>query len=264
MSAGTSFEKYQGIGNDFIIVERAESFDEERVRHVCDRHFGVGADGILVVGPGRTAGARASMIVQNADGSRPEMCGNGLRCVALHLARAAGVDRAEYIVDTDSGPKRCVVEREADAGRVLIDLGRAEPLPDFRTEIDGKAFSFRRIVTGNPHAIFLEGMFAVGDIDRIGPEVSRQIPGGANVEFVRANGPRSFDVVVWERGVGRTLACGTGAAATAAALAIAGRAPFGAPIEICLPGGPLEVTVEEGSLALTLRGPADYVFSGQF
>jgi diaminopimelate epimerase len=203
------------------------------------------------------------MIVQNADGSRPEMCGNGLRCVALHLARRDGTERSEYVVDTDSGPKRCVVERQGDRGTVRIELGRASALGEYRTEFEGEPFTFARVSTGNPHAISLAGLRDTAFVDRLGPHVSGQIAGGTNVEFVKSLGARSFEVVVWERGVGRTLACGTGAAATAAALALAGRAPFGEPIEVRLPGGPLEVTVARGSLELELRGPAAYVFSGR-
>jgi diaminopimelate epimerase len=263
MSGELSFDKYEGIGNDFVIVEQASPLPEGRVTALCDRHFGVGGDGVLVVAPGQSRGARATMIVQNADGSRPEMCGNGLRCVALHLARADGAERAEYVIDTDSGPKLCLVERQGRAGHVRIDLGRAERAGEHRFDFDGKALTFQRISTGNPHAISLEGLLPIAAIDRIGPAVSAQIPGGTNVEFVRDAGPRAFEVIVWERGVGRTLACGTGAGATAAALALAGRAPFGEPIEIRLPGGPLEVTVAEGSLELQLRGPATHVFAGR-
>ena len=263
MVGDLSFDKYEGLGNDFVIVEQASPLAESRVSALCDRHFGVGGDGVLVVAPGRSGGARASMIVQNADGSRPEMCGNGLRCVALHLARADGVERAEYLVDTDSGPKLCLVERQGRGALVRIDLGRAEPAGEHRLEFEGRPFTFVRISTGNPHAISLDGLLPEGTIDRLGPAVSGQIPGGSNVEFVRDLGPRAFEVVVWERGVGRTLACGTGAGATAAALALAGRAPFGEPLEIRLPGGPLQVTVAPGTLELQLRGPAVHVFAGR-
>jgi diaminopimelate epimerase len=256
------FDKYEGLGNDFIVVEADRPLAPDRVTRLCDRHFGIGADGVLVVSRGVSAGSRATMIVQNADGSRPEMCGNGLRSVALHLARHDTVDRADYVVDTDAGRRRCVVERHGDTATVDIDMGRAEPQDDHTAELDGRAFSFRRVSMGNPHAICLDGLLDAAFVDRLAPSVSAGIPGGTNVEFVGQRGSTSFDVIVWERGVGRTLACGTGAAATAAALAIAGRAPFGEPIEIWLPGGPLEVSVAEGTLEVRLRGPARRVFSG--
>jgi diaminopimelate epimerase len=203
------------------------------------------------------------MIVENADGSRPEMCGNGLRCVALHLARRDAVGRAEYVVDTDAGPRRCAVERDGDRASVQIDMGKAAELGEHRAVLDGKEYVFSRISVGNPHAISLSGIPPIETIDRVGPEVSRAIAGGTNVEFVAAAGPRAFEVVVWERGVGRTLACGTGAVATAAALGLSRQAPLGEPLEIRLPGGPLEVSVAAGTLETRLRGPARRVFSGE-
>src|SRR5215475_8911226 len=130
------FDKYEGLGNDFIVVD-GPGFTKERTVALCDRHFGVGADGVLSVCEGRSPGARATMIVHNADGSRPEMCGNGLRCVALHLARRDGLDRAEYTVDTDAGPKHCAVVRDGSGGQVLIDLGNAVALGEFRTTHGG-------------------------------------------------------------------------------------------------------------------------------
>jgi diaminopimelate epimerase len=191
------------------------------------------------------------------------MCGNGLRAVALHLARHDRLDRVEYFIDTDAGQRRCVVERHGDAATVAIDMGRAAPEGECRAQFEGREFSFLRVSMGNPHAICLDGTEKAAFVDRLAPSVSAQVPGGTNVEFVGQRGPTSFEVIVWERGVGRTLACGTGAAATAAALAVAGRAPFGEPLEIRLPGGPLEVSVAEGTLEVRLRGPATRVFSGE-
>lgn len=263
MADSLRFDKYEGLGNDFIVVDAEAPLAEERVSRLCDRHFGIGADGVLVVSRPLTAGARATMTVQNADGSRPEMCGNGLRCVALHLAIADGLDAAEYVVDTDAGPRRCVLERRGGVASVSTEMGPGEPETGCTAELDGKQFSFVRVSMGNPHAISLAGMLDPAAVDRLGPLVSGGIEGGSNVEFVSESGPTSFDVIVWERGVGRTLACGTGAAATAVALACAGRAPFGQPLQIRLPGGPLEVSVTEGTLEVSLRGPARRVFSGE-
>jgi diaminopimelate epimerase len=183
--------------------------------------------------------------------------------VALHLARLDGVDSAEYTVDTDAGPRRCVVARDGSTAQVLIDLGKAEQQGEYRTEQDGQEYRFTRISMGNPHAVWFGGVLRGADADRVGAAVSGQLEGGSNVEFVAQRGPRAVDVVVWERGVGRTLACGTGAGATAAALALAGKVPFGEPIDVRLPGGPLEVWVDEKSLAVRLRGPARWVFGGE-
>lgn len=264
-----TFQKYQGLGNDFIVVrqEDPEAFDWRSVQRLCDRHFGVGGDGVLLVSPPVTAEARARMIVLNADGSRPEMCGNGLRCVALHLCRLEGRGREEFVVDTDAGPRVCIVEREAGSppsAWVTTGLGRARLEGELALESDGQTYRFTRVSVGNPHAIRFGPPERLEHIDVLGPRVSDQVSGGLNVEFATARGERSIDVVVWERGVGRTLACGTGAGATAVAAAVAGTAPFDAPITIGLPGGSLEARVAEGSLEVELRGPAKWVFSGEW
>lgn len=256
------FSKYEGLGNDFIVVEAEDTLPRDEVIRLCDRHFGIGADGVLVVASG-ASGSRARMIVQNADGSRPEMCGNGLRCVALHLSRRDGVSSTAYMIDTDAGQRHCIVERDGRLGTVLIDLGRAKQGGTERARIDASEYVFTQVSIGNPHAIAFGDIPEPAEVDRIGPVVSSQVPGGTNVEFVARRGAQAFELVVWERGVGRTLACGTGAGATAAALAFAGHAPFDAPIEIRLPGGALDLWVASGSHEVKLRGPARWVFDGK-
>lgn len=263
--ARLGFEKYQGLGNDFLVVDAASDalFDAAEVRRLCDRHFGVGGDGVLLVAPADTPGARARMIVLNSDGSRPEGCGNGLRCVALHLARADAVTQGEYVIDTDAGPRSAKVERDGAEALITVTMGRGQVEGELEVPFRGRDLRFARVSMGNPHAIAFETGYDEAALDELGPDVSGRIAGGSNVELVTPRGERSFDLIVWERGVGRTLACGTGAAATAVAAALAGRAPFDRPLELRLPGGPLEVTVQEGSLEVTLRGPARHVFSGE-
>src|SRR4051812_47456533 len=114
------FSKYEGLGNDFLVVDAASDalLRAAEVARLCDRHFGVGGDGVLLVAPADSAEARAKMVVLNADGSRPEMCGNGLRCVALHLARRDGADDVSYSVETDAGPKLVRVARRGDEAAV--------------------------------------------------------------------------------------------------------------------------------------------------
>ncbi len=265
------FEKYQGLGNDFIVVrtDAPETFGIELARSLCDRHFGIGADGVLLVSPARGE-ARARMTVLNADGSRPEMCGNGLRCVALDLARedlAQGASelRREFVVETDAGPRPCQVELDASrrSGLVNTGMGRGRAEGHVEADVDGESYAFERYSMGNPHAIRFGEPEPFERVDRIGPLVSGKLSGGSNVEFVVQKGPRELEVVVWERGVGRTLACGTGAAATAVAAAVSGRAPFDEPISVRLPGGPLEIRVAKGTLDVELRGPAVWVFGGE-
>lgn len=258
------FDKYEGLGNDFVVVEAtdADALSPSRVSALCDRHFGIGGDGVLLVLPASSPSARARMIVINADGSRPEMCGNGLRCVALHLARVDAADRVDYDVETDAGVLPCRVEREGDEAWVSTVLGHAELLGSY-CHPGAKTYEFTRISVGNPHAVIFGAGCAPELVDEVGAQVCAAIHGGANVEFVEQHGPTQLRVVVWERGVGRTLACGTGAAAVAVAATSSGRSPFDTPIELVLPGGPLQAVVEAGTLRVTLRGPARRVFSGE-
>jgi diaminopimelate epimerase len=259
------FGKYEGIGNDFLVVEAdsEQALAPEQARKLCDRHFGVGGDGVLLSVPPVTPGAHGRMVVLNADGSRPEGCGNGLRCVALSLARKAGQARAELIIDTDAGPRTALVEARGDGADVTVSMGKATREGEVRALHRGEELTFQRVSLGNPHAIVFDVGCTEQELDELGPRVSKSLAGGSNVEIVRATGPAAFDVLVWERGVGRTLACGTGAAAVAALAALSERAPYDAPVLLRLPGGPLELIVSRQDLSVSLRGPARFVFSGE-
>jgi diaminopimelate epimerase len=259
------FHKYEGIGNDFVLIdgESAALVDPAGARRLCDRHFGIGADGVLLVTSATSAAASARMIIFNADGSRAEMCGNGLRCVALHLARIREESRAEFVVDTDTGPLECDVDRDGDVAHVLIGLGAGSFVGDHTAQFDGKAVQFLRVSMGNPHAVTFGTQYTAAEIDHFAPQLSATFPEGSNVEFANVIDPHTIELVVWERGVGRTLACGTGAAATVVAAAVRQRVPFGEKIEVRLPGGPLQIAVQEEGLGVELRGPARRVFSGE-
>jgi diaminopimelate epimerase len=254
------FEKWEGLGNDFVLLDlddASTSIGPDVARVLCDRRFGIGADGVLVVD---RRGPLPRMIVWNADGSRPEMCGNGLRCVAAHLA--AGSADAELTIATDAGEKSSIVTA-AGASRfdVTVEMGIARARGEIAFTVDGREHRFLDVDVGNPHAITFADYDAAA-IDRVGPAVAVAPPGGTNVEFCRALADR-IDVVVWERGVGRTLACGTGACAVAAAACNTGRAAFDAPLRVVLPGGELLITVTSGTGALRMRGPARHVFTGE-
>lgn len=257
------FEKYHGQGNDFVVVdvEDIDAIAPSAVVSICDRHFGVGADGVLLVSPASDALAR--MTVLNADGSRPEMCGNGLRCVARHLVEKRGAPPA-FDVATDAGLRRCEVSKAGDGEiSVAISLGRGMPYGQATYEHGGKTYAFDLVSMGNPHAILFDSPFDIPAIDVIGPAVSAGQPAGANVEFVRQTAPDVLDVIVWERGVGRTMACGTGAGGVVVAAARRGLVAWNAPIQVVLPGGPLVVTVERETLHVTKRGIVHHVFSGE-
>jgi diaminopimelate epimerase len=258
------FQKYHGIGNDFLIIETTSPKDISvaRAMELCDRHFGVGGDGVLIVSPADDESARARMTVINADGSRPEMCGNGLRCVALYLAQKDGEEEASFVVQTDAGPLRCDVERQGTRGLVGTEIGQGKDLGTWSYQHEGAPFEFRRLSTGNPHAVCFRGPIADAALDQLGSGVSANIVGGANVEIATMTSPVAIQVAVWERGVGRTLACGTGAAAVAIAATWNKLSPIDTPIEVRLPGGPLMITVSKDSSAY-LRGPAEWIYSGE-
>jgi diaminopimelate epimerase len=258
------FVKYEGLGNDFVVVETPGLMSADRARRICDRRRGVGADGVLSVLPaGGAAGtaAVAAMHVFNSDGSVAAMCGNGLRCVARHLAETRGLPDA-FVVETGAGPKRCRVER-GGAGDVLaveIDMGPAEVQGEQAFEVAGERLVALRVSMGNPHAVFFDRATRER-ASAIGPLVERAVPGGVNAGFAS---PRDggLDLVVWERGAGLTEACGTGACAAAVAAVKAGVAAPGRRLEVRLPGGALEITVGADLRDVAMRGPAVRVFDG--
>jgi diaminopimelate epimerase len=285
------FTKVQGLGNDFVVVDlrggdtrEPSPQDPELVRKICDRHFGVGADGVLAILPGTDGDAR--MRVLNADGSEAEMCGNGIRCVAKVLYESdPSLRRPVLKIDTGAGLLAC--EMTATGGHVdsvTVEMGRPRftrdevPLsPGGGTRAtretitaNGRAFQFTAVSMGNPHAV----IFVDGDEDlrvlaeTYGPalEVAPTFPRRTNVEFarVRKDGDATeIDLVVWERGCGITLACGTGACATAVAAAVEERLPRGREIRVHLPGGPLGITVALDDSGVRMRGPATTVFRSE-
>jgi len=247
------FEKWEGLGNDFIVA-RSEVTPNRAVA-LCDRRRGIGGDGVLALLGDDATGWR--MVVLNADGSRPEMCGNGLRCVVGHLALRDGLDRGELAIETDAGTRRCRYTRR---GEGLYDVEAMMGQATVGTPFDFAGHRFLPVEVGNPHAVaFVERGDSI--LDEVGPALERDTEGGVNVELCAQTDPRRIDAVVWERGVGRTLACGTGACAVAAAAAHERRVPHSEAVEIVLPGGPLSIVVEDaGNVRMT--GPARRVFSG--
>ena len=258
----TEFDKWEGLGNDFVLVEVDDpgAFSDSSVEAICDRRRGVGADGVLLIG--MRPGDDPRMVVYNADGSRPEMCGNGLRCVVAWLASRQGRERGEVSVITDAGVRRCSFERiEEGLFSVTADMGVAVIGEQLEVSDGARPHQFTLVDVGNPHAV----SFAPADdeaLDRLGPTVDRLRPGGSNVELCRLEAGR-IEVAVWERGVGRTQACGTGACAAAAAACSAGQVPFDQPVEVVLPGGVLTITVASADRRVLMKGPARRVFSGE-
>jgi diaminopimelate epimerase len=255
------FVKYQGLGNDFVLVE-GPLMDAARAARLCDRRRGVGGDGVLTVLPPRTRGAAATMHIYNSDGSVAAMCGNGIRCVARHLAEARGID-GDLVIDTDAGPRRCTVHRGPGGAveAISVEMGpaRIEGEQDFT--VGGERLHALRVSMGNPHAVLFDAPTRQR-AGQLGPAIERAVAGGVNVGLARP-GPTGIDLVVWERGAGLTDACGTGACAAAVASARAGLVPTGAPVEVRLPGGPLAITVGPDLTRVTMRGPAERAFEGE-
>lgn len=254
------FWKYQGLGNDFIVVE-GPLMSADRARLLCDRRRGIGGDGVLTVLPPRSEGAAAYMHIFNSDGSVAAMCGNGIRCVARHLADATGAF-GDLVVDTDAGPKRCRIERDASGAvaAVTVEMGpaRVEGEQDF--SVDGEQLHAFRISMGNPHAVFF-GQSSIERARALGRAIEAAVPGGVNAGFASVRGA-TIDLVVWERGAGLTEACGTGACAAAVAAVRTGQISAEVPIEVRLPGGALTITVGEDLARVSMRGPAERVFAG--
>jgi diaminopimelate epimerase len=254
------FAKWQGTGNHHLVVERDAwplPITAERARRILDPAFGVGGDGILEISDD---GGTPRMTVWNPDGSQAESCGNGIRIVARYL-RAAGRLPGDGRILTGGGPVRV---RTLDDGRVAVDMGAARfPSGEGRDKlrVNGSVLELAEVSMGNPHAVIEHP--APGDVVRtLGPEieVDPRFPNRTNVEFVRAEGPSKLTMRVWERGVGETLACGTGACAAAVAgVRLGGLA---SPVTVHLAGGDLEIAVGD-DLEVTMTGPAEELYRGE-
>ena len=266
---GAHFIKMQGLGNDFVVFDgrtASVALDPARLRAIADRRSGVGCDQIIVIGPGAD-GADAGMEIRNADGSFAEACGNGARCIALLLMDESGRDRVT--IDTAAGAIEC---RRAGDGLIVVDMGPARlewrDIPLAREmdtlELDlgypdlGPAVA---VGMGNPHAVhFVDDAEAV-DVAGLGPRIEKHdlFPARTNVEFAEVTGRDRIRLRVWERGVGITLACGTGACATA--VAAARRGLTGRCVEIALDGGDLHIEWRDDGHVL-MTGPAGISFRG--
>jgi diaminopimelate epimerase len=239
------FTKMQGLGNDFVVLEGPEQLSAEDVNSLCDRRFGVGADGVLVV----TRGDPIRMEYWNADGSSAEMCGNGLRCVARYAYDKGWAPDRNFGIQTPVGMRGVRVMGD----RVEAEMGRPNLVG--RRSIGG--IDFELVDMGNPHAVTFVDDPADSDVAGIGPAVQDDFPNGSNVEFASLDGS-GVSMRVWERGVGETLACGTGIAA-AAAVAME-RFGLDNPVEVSVPGGQAQVDLRDG--VAWIIGPAEYSFRG--
>ncbi len=274
------FAKYHGLGNDFILIDNRESkapvVTSEQAVKLCDRHFGIGADGVILALPGQQ-GTDYTMRIFNADGSEPEMCGNGIRCLARFLADLEGKSSqiVQYRIHTLAGTITPQVESD---GQVRVDMGEprllAAEIPttlsldnqkviDNPIEVAGQSWSVTCVNMGNPHCItFVEDVAAV-PLETIGPQFEHHpaFPQRTNTEFIQVVRPNYLKMRVWERGAGATLACGTGACAALVAGVLTRRCDHTALVE--LPGGPLEIEWSTVNQRLYMTGPAECAFTGR-
>ena len=277
------FYKYEGLKNDFVIFDLRNVEDEGLLRaaldinlhrKLCQRHSGIGADGILVLERSQDPKLLGRMVITNSDGSRPEMCGNGIRCVAQFLFDNAEITKGDrFGVVSDAGTKEIIL---TDQG-VRVDMGVARPLlgprgqrlwgslsdwvPDETASYKGAQWA---VDMGNPHLV----LRSATDFKRIqneGPAWGRHpfFVQGVNVGFSEQTGPHQIKLMVWERGAGATWACGTGACA--AAVAWFDAESWNRPVTVNLPGGTLTIEVhrkEDGAFQVFMIGPARQVYSG--
>ncbi len=282
-----NFTKVQGAGNDFVLVEASEtSLDWSQMAvAMCDRHFGIGADGLLVLLPPSHL-ADFQMHIFNPDGSEAEACGNGLRCLAKYVIDMglANTGAQEISVETVAGIRRVKIYRTmGELARLQVGMGEpkfgAKDIPvviepkerdlvdiksilSHHVSIGGRELLLNFVSMGNPHAIyFWQHPVSNFPLSQLGSEVEqhKMFPNRVNFEVANVINRRQIEARVWERGVGETLACGTGACAVAAAAQLLGY--IGNKVNIKLPGGTLEVEWDKVGEVL-LGGPAEIVFTG--
>ncbi len=276
------FTKMQGLGNDYVYVS---CFDEQvdnpssLARLVSDRHFGIGSDGLILIRPSVQADFFMEMF--NADGSRSEMCGNGIRCVAKYVYDK-GLTRSKEISIISGGQIKYLTlytGRDGMVEEVRVDMGAPILTPkeipvalptegdeavNVPIEVDGQKYFMTCVSMGNPHAVVFMDDVEHLDIEKIGPKFENHsyFPKRVNTEFVQVVDDSHVIMRVWERGTGETLACGTGACATAVACALNGKT--GNKTEVKLLGGKLQIEWDREKNTVLMTGPAAFVFEGEW
>ena len=273
------FTKMHGLGNDYVYVncfEETVEHPEKVAVFVSDRHFGIGSDGLILIKPSKVADFEMAMY--NADGSRGEMCGNGIRCVAKYVYDFGLTDKTEITVETLAGVKTLQLE-VADHKVTLVRVDMGSPILDAAKvpvtfpekqminepmEVDGKIYPVTCISMGNPHCVtFMDQDIRQLDLEKIGPKFENHetFPKRTNTEFANVIDKTHIRMRVWERGSGETLACGTGACATAVAAILNGLTED--TVELELLGGKLIISYDRTEDKVYMTGPATVVFSGE-
>lgn len=273
------FTKMQGIGNDYVYVNCFEETvaDPERVSEIIsDRHFGIGADGLVLIMPSDKADFRMRMF--NADGSEGNMCGNATRCIGKFVYDNRLTDKTSITLETRSGIKKLTLYPENGRVKtVLVDMGKAVLKPadipmnvsgdtfiNKPITVDGKEVFITAVSMGNPHAVTYVDDVDSLELEKIGPSFENHplFPERVNTEFIKILDESTMQMRVWERGSGETWACGTGACAATAASVLNGYFPHDKEITVKLRGGDLFITYKSDGTVL-MRGPAETVFTGE-
>ncbi len=271
------FTKYHGLGNDFILIDNRDQpephLTSEQAVKVCDRHRGVGADGIIFLLPAQ-GNTDYAMRIFNSDGSEPEMCGNGIRCLARFIAELETTETASYRIHTLGG---IITPQLKPDSQVTVDMGQprlqaasipttlaqaGEEVIDQPLSVAEQSWLVTCVSMGNPHCItFVEDAAAIA-LETLGPQFEHHssFPQRTNTEFIQIIQPNYLKMRVWERGAGATLACGTGACAALVAGVLTQRCQERATVE--LPGGPLEIEWLAPTQPVYMTGPAEKIFSG--
>jgi diaminopimelate epimerase len=269
------FSKMHGAGNDFVIVDRrglAEPLAPAFAARLADRHFGVGCDQVITIETPAKSESLARYGIWNTDGSPARQCGNGARCVAAWLQRD-GVAATSFRLESPSG----VVDARLDAGAVSIAMGVPDfspaaiplrhgtaPADPYQLDFARERLYFGAVSMGNPHAVLEVNDVDAADVAHVGPmlQLHPLFPDSCNVGFAQVIAPDRIRLRVYERGVGETLACGSGACAAVAVLARRGR--VGERVAVELPGGTLHIAWPGPGQPLWMSGPAEFVFEGEF
>ncbi len=278
------FSKLNGQGNDFIIIDALSNpvkLTEEQIIRMCDRNFGIGADGLIMVQGSKKADFK--MDYYNRDGSIAEMCGNGIRCMVSFIHENKLSTRNKVEIETLAGIKEVTVSvKDGKAGVFKVNMGKPEfnpkkipvniksggPILGFKLTIDSKDFYVNCVSMGNPHCvIFLKDIEDISrfPLDIWGPALEKHdiFPNRTNVEFIKIEKNGELSMIVWERGVGRTLACGTGASA-AGVIAIKSGKIGSTHITINVPGGSLNIAWNDLDSDVFLEGTVDYSYDGVY
>lgn len=270
------FTKMHGAGNDFVVLDRREAtapLDPALVRAMADRHTGVGFDQLLTIERPLRADSTAAYAIRNADGSAARQCGNGVRCLVAWLRRDGVAGAGALQLEGPAGLVRCTLRHD---GSVEVDMGvpafepEAVPFdadadaPAHALGVDGHVYEIGVASMGNPHAVLRVDDVADAPVAALGPRIERhpRFPDRCNVGFAELRGRGAIGLRVWERGVGETLACGTGACAAVAVLRRQGL--LDARVAVTLPGGTLTIEWPGEGHALRMSGPAAFAFDGEW